>query len=129
PLRRQVESFVMAFPSNLAPIVGQQVTLTCDNAAAVGLRISLLIARANVGECELTAKGRISGKDKGFLYKNGIFLQNRKFAPSLSDTALRALADDKGQELTYTCVPAGSGRRIAIDRDEDGYRDGDEIDH
>src|SRR5262245_39028714 len=32
-----------------------------------------------------------------------------------------------GHEQTYTCVPPGSGARVAIDRDEDGYRDGDEV--
>ena len=31
-----------------------------------------------------------------------------------------------GQELTYTCVPHGSGLRMGIDRDEDGVRDGDD---
>ncbi len=32
-----------------------------------------------------------------------------------------------GQELTYTCVPPGSGVRIGIDRDEDGFPDRTEI--
>src|SRR6185436_3752886 len=32
------------------------------------------------------------------------------------------------QELTYTCVPPGSGVRSGIDRDEDGALDRDEID-
>ena len=41
-------------------------------------------------------------------------------------TALRMLAGTAGQELTYTCVPPGSGRRIGIDRDLDGVLDGDE---
>jgi hypothetical protein len=30
--------------------------------------------------------------------------------------------------VTYTCAPPGSGERIGIDRDEDGYLDGDELD-
>jgi hypothetical protein len=33
-----------------------------------------------------------------------------------------------GQELTYTCVPPGSGVRVALDRDLDGRFDGDEGD-
>jgi len=32
-----------------------------------------------------------------------------------------------GGELTYTCVPPGSGVRIGLDRDEDGFLDGDEL--
>ncbi len=31
-----------------------------------------------------------------------------------------------GQELTYTCVPPGSGIRIGVDRDEDGCLDFDD---
>jgi hypothetical protein len=30
------------------------------------------------------------------------------------------------QELTWTCVPPGSGVRLGIDRDEDGCLDGDD---
>jgi hypothetical protein len=44
----------------------------------------------------------------------------------VSDGQLRALAGTAGQALTYTCVPPGSGRRVDIDRDEDGFLDGDE---
>ena len=33
-----------------------------------------------------------------------------------------------GSELTFTVVPAGSGTRIALDRDSDGFFDRDEID-
>ena len=29
--------------------------------------------------------------------------------------------------LTFTCVPLGSGLRVGIDRDGDGWGDGDEI--
>ena len=40
--RRDVEQYLLAFDSDLAPIVGQQVTLTSANSAAVGPRIDLL---------------------------------------------------------------------------------------
>jgi hypothetical protein len=46
PLRRNVEAFMHSFDSNLAPIVGQQTTLTSTNSGTVGGRIDLLIARA-----------------------------------------------------------------------------------
>ena len=44
--RRDVEQFMLAFDTDLAPIVGQQVTLTNVNATTVGPRIDLLIQRA-----------------------------------------------------------------------------------
>ncbi len=44
--RRDMEQFMLSFESDIAPIVGQQITLTKTNAAAVGPRIDLLQARA-----------------------------------------------------------------------------------
>ncbi len=46
---------MLAFDSDLAPIVGQQITLTNGNrtTTAVGDRISLLITRANAGDPSL----------------------------------------------------------------------------
>jgi hypothetical protein len=32
-----------------------------------------------------------------------------------------------GQEVTFTCVPPGTGERAALDRDRDGYFDAIEI--
>ncbi len=52
------ESFMLAFDSNLAPIVGQQVTLTAGSGADVHARIDLLEARAAAGECDLVVHGR-----------------------------------------------------------------------
>jgi YVTN family beta-propeller protein len=127
PEAEKVEKFMLAFDSNMKPIVGQQVTLTSSNAAVVGLRIDLLVAQATVGACDLVVKGGLY--DDGYLYDGaGHFLANRASAPSLTDTSLRMLASLPHQELTYTCVPPGSGRRIAIDADLDGYLDGDESD-
>src|SRR6185369_6857782 len=47
PLRRQIDAFMMAFDSNLAPIVGQQTTRTSGNGGVTDPRITLLIARAD----------------------------------------------------------------------------------
>ncbi len=133
--RRQVEAFVMAIDSNLAPIVGQQITRTSSNGATVDPRINLLVARAkttfpsfqfpNARECDLTAKARIGGRIKGWLLNAG----PGTFTPddggaAITDTALRNLASTAGQEVTYTCVPPGSGARVALDRDQDGRANG-----
>src|SRR5262249_31309934 len=45
----------------------------------------------------------------------------------LTDAALRQSVGEAGNELTYTCVPPGSGERLGIDRDGDGFLDGDEL--
>ena len=128
PLRRRLETFMMAFDSNLAPIVGQQVTRTGTNAGVANPRIDLLVARANAGECDLVVKGRLASVDRGAVYiGGGEFLTDRVADPPITDAALRALANTSGQEITYTCVPPGSGVRLGIDRDDDGFADRDEI--
>jgi hypothetical protein len=128
--KRQVEDFLLAFDSNLAPIVGQQTTLTKDNATAVGARIDLLIDRARAGECDLVVKSGDNHGERGYLYDAaaGRFVGNRHSDAPLSDASLRQRAAQKDGELTYTCTPPGSGVRAGIDRDGDGVLDGDEED-
>ncbi|MBZ5710633.1 hypothetical protein [Nannocystis pusilla] len=124
--RRQVEAFVLAFDSNMAPIVGQQITLTSSNSATVSPRITLLKTRASAGECDLVAHGYYNGEMRGYLWKNGAFHQDERYKPTLTDAQLRTRANAWQQELTYTCVPPGSGHRVALDRDLDGTLNGDE---
>lgn len=133
PEERDMMSFSMAFPTDLAPIVGQQVTLTATNRAIVDSRITLLAQRANanfvslmlggnVKECDLIAKGTVGGEARGALRQpNGQFLTDENTL--ISDTALRDLAATEGP-ITYTCVPPGSGERMGINRDEDNFLDG-----
>jgi YVTN family beta-propeller protein len=130
--RRNLDAFMMAFDSNLAPIVGQQITRTNTNGATVDPRIDLLVQRANAGECDLVAKVTIvsGAQQRGYLYVGGgLFESDRSTETPLPDAALRALTSVAGQEVTFTCVPPGSGVRIGIDRDDDGYGDSDELDN
>ncbi|MGA1839374.1 MAG: YncE family protein [bacterium] len=123
-MRRQLEQFIFAFPTNLAPIVGQQVTLTRKNQRQVASRIDLMIERAEVGECDLVAK---RGQWSGYLYVgNGKFRDNLNGC-LIKDKTLRTLARSCFGEVTYTCVPPGSGVRIGLDRDEDGCFDRREL--
>jgi hypothetical protein len=127
--RRQVEQFLLAFDSNLKPVVGQQVTLRLANAAAAGPRIDLLLARADAGDCEVVAKLVVGNEELGFLYAGqGAFTANRVGFPPIPDGLLRLWGVAFGKAVTYTAVPPGSGSRIGLDRDEDGAFDGDELD-
>jgi DNA-binding beta-propeller fold protein YncE len=124
--RRDVEQFLLAFDSDLAPIVGQQVTLTSDNGSAAGPRIDLLIQRASapftskslggtVMECDLVAQVVQNGRMRSYLYDPA----GNNFIPDdgsdrASDSVLRALAATPGQEVTYTATTPGSGSRIAF---------------
>jgi DNA-binding beta-propeller fold protein YncE len=124
-IRRGLEAFLLAYDSNLAPIVGQQVTLTSDNGAEAGPRIDLLEQRAAAGECELVVRTRRGLREAGFLFEpaSATFLPDRTAGAALTDAQLRALANDS--PLTFTAVPPGSGTRIALDRHSDGGLDGD----
>src|SRR6185295_13510453 len=51
----------------------------------------------------------------------------RAAEPRLTKAALRALAAD-GAELTWFGVPPGSGLRMGLDRDRDGWFNRDELD-
>ena len=126
-----LEQFMLAFDSNMAPIVGQQTTLTAANAGLfpVATRLNLLNARAAQNECDVIAKGTVGGQQRGWVRQaDGSWRSDRAGEPLQTTAALRLKATVAGQELTYTCVPPGSGERMGIDRDEDGYYDRDELD-
>jgi len=125
-IRHNLEQYLMVFPTNFFPIMGQQVTLTEDNGDAVGGRIALLMQRADLGECDLVAHTKATN---GYLYVGGgSFKPNEAAKALLSDANLRSKASKKKDvTVTYTCTPPGSGMRIALDRDGDGALDGDEI--
>ena len=126
-LRRKIVAFMLAFDTNLQPIVGQQITMTPFNASSADPRLDLMESQAAAGACDLVAKsGSISGVDAGFLYGNGAWQSSSMSVPAISDAALRALVA-RGLVLTFTCVPPGEGVRVALDRDGDGYADADEL--
>ena len=123
-----MEQYLLAFDSDLAPIVGQQVTLTSGDSSAAGPRIDLLMQRAGtpfvskslggmVTECDLVAEVVRGRSIVGYLYDpaTGDFGSDGGRV-RISDAALRALAATAGQEVTYTAVPPGSGSRIAFSR-------------
>ncbi|MDX2171299.1 MAG: thrombospondin type 3 repeat-containing protein, partial [Deltaproteobacteria bacterium] len=96
----------------------------------VSTRVDLLVQRAEFGECDLIAKATVGGAARGWLYRTASndFLPDRGSEPPLTDAQLRAVGSVAGQAVTYTCVPPGSGQRLALDRDDDGFFDSDEVD-
>lgn len=128
-----LQAFSFEFPTDLAPIVGQQVTRTATNGAVANPRIDLLVARASanfsslmlggaVKECDLIAKGSVDGVERGWVRQaNGQF---RSDTDELVDyVTLRDSANTQGP-ITFTCAPPGSGTRMGINRDEDNVLDG-----
>ena len=149
---QQIEQFLLAFPSDVAPVVGQQVSIgprspgSCTSANCgscgpgetacedVAARISLLESRAaapfdsftlggTVTECDLVAKTIEAGVARGYLRQSdGSFLPDDG-GPAIGEAALRAKAGSAAQDIVYLCAPPGSGVRMGIDRDLDGVLD------
>jgi DNA-binding beta-propeller fold protein YncE/mono/diheme cytochrome c family protein len=130
-VRAQVVDFMLAFPTEHAPIVGQQLTIS-EAAPANGTstaRLQLLLQRASLDspECELIVKGVIDDAPFGaVLNPAGSFVAARAVQALLKTEELLALAGRKNNALTFTCMPLGSGNRAGIDRDLDGILDGDD---
>src|SRR5262249_44877652 len=61
------------------------------------------------------------------LEPDGAFRSDRATETELAPAAVEALAS-AATPLTFTCVPPGSGERMGVDRDGDGFLDRDEID-
>ena len=130
--RRDVESFLLTFDTGMAPAVGYQLTFDgTNNADPVALaRVDTLRAQAESapGNCDLIAKGRVGGQPRGWAYQGaGLWKSDKSSEALLATSQLVALAG-RGSELTLTGVPRGSGIRAGLDRDRDGYPDGDELD-
>jgi hypothetical protein len=136
--QRRLEAFMLVFPSDLAPIVGQQVTMTAATTGdtAVNGRIDLLENRAAAAftsnllggaatECDLVAHVLEGGTPRGYLYDPlaDEYQPDDQGAP-ITPAELRGLASNAGQEVTWTCAPPGSGTRMALDRDEDDLVNG-----
>ncbi|MCR9093418.1 MAG: hypothetical protein NXI30_04315 [bacterium] len=129
-----LEALMLAAPSDVAPIVGQQVTITpaTFEVTDVNARITLLDDMAGtafesavlggaVTQCDVVVKTVEAGVEKGWVSTaGGTYTPDDGGAP-ITEAALRAKADPDGDALTltYTAVPPGSGQRIGIDRDLD----------
>ncbi len=110
--RREVESFLLAFPSNLAPVVGQQVTLTRKNVSSSKVRAELLMSRANAGECDLLV---FSSSNKSFSYVGNSKFVRTKSGRVVSMSDLLRKVWNKNKIFTFTCVVPGTGYQMLSD--------------
>ena len=123
--RRDIEAFMLSFPSGTRAGVGQQVT--ADGVSDDTARINQFVTIANGGLVGLIVKGRLGGEARGWFLQGGQFVADREGDAPMSPAQMLAQAA-AGSELTYTMVPAGSQNRLGVDRDLDGFRDRDELD-
>ena len=92
------------------------MTLSPESGAAAGERLNLLEQRAGtqdpLPECDLISRGVIDG-----LRYSGLFAGDsyQSAGGEHSSNWLRDAASAEGNVLTFTCVPPGSGSRLALD--------------
>lgn len=126
-----IEALLMVFDSDLPPMVGQQITRTATNGAAVDGRIEMMLTAAHATypsrllgpgstQCDVIARSVVASEQLGAVRLPGGAFQLDDGSAPVAESFIRALSDTPGQETTYTCVPFGSGVRMGVDRDEDG---------
>ena len=137
--RQGLVDYMMAFDNDLAPIVGQQITLNNASPEAVEQRISLFEQRAktpftskllggDVYECDLIATGVIDGKKRGYFYDVGEsqFRSDAINDGFISKENLITSARQSNNSLTFTCAVPGKGWQSSIDFDLDGFLNADD---
>jgi YVTN family beta-propeller protein len=125
--RRDVEAYLLSFDTGMAPAVGAEVTFDggAGDAGRVA-RMDTIQARAAAGDCDLIAHGRVGGTRRNWLFGAGGWNADRTGIAPITSSELRALAGP-GAEITVIGVPPGSGNRMGLDRDRDGFLNGDEL--
>lgn len=104
--------------------VGAQLTVDASDEAQL---LADMKAVAAGGRADLVVRGVIEGAPRGFVYNpaEGLYLSDRN-GESFAESELRSLPNT-GLPLTFTLVPGGTGIRVGVDRDGDGWGDQTEI--
>ena len=108
-------------PSKDVPAaVGKQITVS--SATPVQLVTDMInLAVSSTGRVDLVVYGMKNGTNRGWvLDRTTRQFQSDRNGETIAPDGLRLLSDSSNP-LTYTLVPRGSGPRIGVDRDEDGY--------
>ncbi len=101
--------------------VGLQLTIGGSSDAAFGAGLTQLMALAQSAHLQLIAKRGGTVGRRGYLYDSGTWQSDRD-GESITHNALLASADAY-HPITFSLVVAGTGERLALDRDLDGELD------
>jgi hypothetical protein len=117
-----------SFSRDTVAAVGRQVTVTNQADQAFLIKSMVALARSPTGRVDLVARGEKDGLSRGWAFdRTSGYFQSDRNNEDLSADNLMTLAGPT-RELTLTMVPEGTGIRLGIDRDEDGYYDRTESD-
>lgn len=123
--RKDVAAFLLSWDTGTHASIGAQATVGGPAPNGVPRRDQLR-SIASAGSAQLVAKAVVNGTEHGWLFQpsTGLMLGD---TTGVNQTlgGLDTLAG-LGVPVTYTLLPNGTGQR-AIDRDGDGFLDGDEL--
>jgi hypothetical protein len=133
---RDMAAFLLAFPGDVKPSVGQNLTLPAGTPPtgppASESLLATLIQVGNLADparhCELVVSGRSGGRERtwyldGGIDLGGLFTTDVAGEAQVATSDLRANAEGP---LTFLCATIGSGVRLGGDRDLDTHLNGDD---
>jgi len=124
--RLDLEAFVLSFDTGMAPSVGRELTINASTKSLTSNTATLdsLYNEADRGNCDLVAHAFLDGVERGYVYvPSHTFESDYNPEGSIGADSLQTFPDQVGETITYLGVPPGSGMRMGIDRDRDGFRD------
>lgn len=131
-----VVEFMKAWDTGVAPLVGVQHSADAADVATLQAFLDLAEARAELAlaDIDLIAHVQLPGatgpQTLGLLYgpldaqPGSPWVYTSDTGRSIDRAGLVQLVGAGVARLHLTCVPPGTGRRLALDRDEDGLLDG-----
>jgi hypothetical protein len=127
--QQAIEAFELCFDTGTPPAAGYSRTLTSATVSTAPAQSdwTTLQTQASAGSIDLIANGTIQGQIHGLLFlpaSNTYETDTTGLGP-FSQAQLTAFIQS-GDTLTIMGVPSGSGTRMAIDRNLNGVRNGDE---
>ncbi len=126
--KRNLQAFVNCLDTGTAPACGYCRSVSAGTLAAAAADWTLLEAQAAAGNTDFIVTGSQNGISRAWLYRPATadYISDLAGGAPLTKAALQSLITG-GAVATLTGVPPGSGQRMALDRDADGVRDGDEV--
>jgi YVTN family beta-propeller protein len=122
-----VTAFVLCFPTETKPSVGDTFTVTAGNATAMNTEIAQMEAQTGSQSSDFVARGLVGGAVRSFFYNRTTqrYEPDSASEPTLTRAQLLAMLG-ANDALTFLGTPPGEGRRFGGDRDGDSIRDRDE---
>jgi len=130
----QLEAYLLAFDTGLAPAAAFQVTAHTANAAAVQANeLAFLLQQEAAGHCDLVALRTPRLRDwrfdpRALLWQPGSGTFQPAAAAAAGLTPAQLIAEARtGRPVTFLGLPRDMGHAYALDRDMDGAYDLDEL--